>query len=27
MKKDKDGCFSSIIKSIDFYKDLPKGLA
>jgi len=27
MRKDKDGCIVSCLKSIDFYKDLPKGLA
>ena len=27
MKKDKDGCLIGCLKSIDFYKDLPKGLA
>lgn len=27
MKKEKEGACSRLIKSIDFYKDLPKGLA
>ena len=27
MKRDKDGCVKGCLKSIDFYKDLPKGLA
>ena len=27
MRENKDGCFVGCIKSVDFYKDLPKGLA
>ena len=27
MKQQKDGCIGGCLKSIDFYKDLPKGLA
>jgi len=27
MRKEKDGCLGGFFKSMDFYKDLPKGLA
>ena len=27
MKRNQDGCFVGCLKSLDFYKDLPKGLA